>query len=184
VDHYAPTPDALVRPWRTATIIATGVAAIELLALLGLGIVYFGQSWFADARATAGKHAVAGTTAEEVAPATTDQVQALTPKEPATPATPMLGRVRTSILVLNGNGIDGAAGAEARALRARGYKVAAVGNAKRSDYASSIAMYLPGYGREARRLARDMDIPIVTVLDGVRQSELKNAKLTLIVGGS
>jgi hypothetical protein len=43
-------------------------------------------------------------------------------------------------------------------------------------------MYRPGYGREARRLARDLGIPVVSALDGLWPSELKSAKLALIVG--
>ena len=55
----------------------------------------------------------------------------------------MLTRAHTTLLVLNGNGQAGAAGAEARVLRVHGYKVAAVGNAKRSDYARSMVLYRP-----------------------------------------
>ena len=49
--------------------------------------------------------------------------------------------------------LAGAAGAEASTLKAHGYPVVAVGNARRNDYAASIVMYRPGYNREAGRLA-------------------------------
>ena len=98
------------------------------------------------------------------------------------PAHAFLTRAQTGILVLNGNGHDGAAGAEARVVRTFGYRVGAVGNAKRSDYGRDIVMFSPGYGREARRLARDLGVPIVTPLDGLWPSQLKSAKLALIVG--
>lgn len=177
VDHYAPSsPEALIRPWRTATMVAVGFAAIELLVLAGLGAVYFGKRWFSDARVTAGKPAV--TKPYRAAPV------ALTPQAPEPHAQPMLTRAHTTLLVLNGNGQAGAAGAEARVLRVHGYKVAAVGNAKRSDYARSMVLYRPGYEREAQRLAHDVRIPIVSVLDGVKPGEIKNAKLAIILGGS
>jgi hypothetical protein len=94
----------------------------------------------------------------------------------------MLSRARTTLLVLNGNGQNGAAGAEASALRAHGYPVRAVGNASRNDYAASIVMYLPGMKREALRLARDAGLPIVAPLDGLQPSQLHGAKLAVIVG--
>ena len=86
------------------------------------------------------------------------------------------------MLVLNGNGRNGAAGAQAASLRMHGYPVAAVGIAKRNDYAASIVMYRPGFGREAQRLAHDMGIKIVSGLDGVQPSQLHGARLLLIVG--
>jgi hypothetical protein len=94
----------------------------------------------------------------------------------------MVSRAQSRVLVLNGNGQDGAAGAEARVLRAHGYSVAAVGNAKRTDYATSIVMYSPGYSREARRLARDVGVGIVAALDGLQLSQLKGARLVLVRG--
>ena len=63
-----------------------------------------------------------------------------------------------------------------------GYPIAAVGNAKRTDYGRNIAMYLPGYGREARRLAHDEQIPVITPLDGLLPGQLRGAKIALIVG--
>ena len=52
------------------------------------------------------------------------------------------------MLVLNGNGISGAAASAGQLVRHKGY-VAAVGNAPRSDYRRSVVMYRPGYGAEA-----------------------------------
>jgi hypothetical protein len=85
-------------------------------------------------------------------------------------------------MVLNGNGQSGAAGSEAKTLRVFGYPIAAVGNATRSDYGHDIAMYLPGYAREAERLAHDASIAIVAPLDGLQPSQLRGAKIALIVG--
>jgi hypothetical protein len=100
----------------------------------------------------------------------------------APPATPMITRAKTSLLVLNGNGQSGAAGAAATALRRHGYTIRSVGNAKRNDYAASMVMYRPGLKREALRLAHDMGYPIVSALDGLQPSQLQGAKLVVIVG--
>lgn len=94
----------------------------------------------------------------------------------------MLSRAQTRVLVLNGNGQNGAAGAEARVLHTHGYSIAAVGNAKRNNYATSIVMYRPGYDREAGRLARDLGIRVVTALDGLLPRQLGSARIALIVG--
>ena len=179
MESYAPTTEALVRPWRTRTILATAIAVVELLALVGLGIAYFGQHWFSDARASATKHVVAK---PDRSAAAAPVLPVVTPQAPTTPAQPMLTRQHTRVLVLNGNGLSGAAGAMAQTLKAHRYGISAVGNAKRADYARSMVMYMPGYGREAQRLAHDVRIPIVTVLDGIKPHELDGAKLAVILG--
>ncbi|MGH2996352.1 MAG: LytR C-terminal domain-containing protein, partial [Gaiellaceae bacterium] len=109
--------------------------------------------------------------------------QAAGPEAKGTPAKQLLSRAETSVIVLNGNGIAGAAGAVAERARARRYVIAATGNAPRSDFPRSLVMYRPGFEGEAQRLARDLGIKRVAPLDGVRASELQGAHLALIVGG-
>jgi hypothetical protein len=160
-------------------LIATAIAAVELVALVAVGVILLGKSWFTHERANAVQQARA-----------TAHSQAHHPKPPAAkpkpakpaPVRPMLARAKTPIMVLNGNGQSGAAGAEAKILRVLGYPIAAVGNATRSDYGHDIAMYLPGYAREATRLAYDEQIPVVAPLDGLQPSQLRGAKIALIVG--
>jgi len=161
--------------------IVSAVAAAELVVLIAVGVLVLGKGWFQHAQANAAgrpasHHAAARQIAKHTAPAAKPK------PHPAAPATPMLSRARTTLLVLNGNGQDGAAGAEARVLRAHGYTVSAVGNAKRSDYAASMVMYRPGMQREGQRLARDLGIPIVSAIDGIQPSQLKGARLLVIVG--
>jgi hypothetical protein len=179
VAHYAPPPELATETWRTRTLIASTIAALELLALIAITVVVLGKGWFQHERAAsaaAARHRSAGH-------ATTARNRPAKPTRPhVPPARPMLTRAETGVLVLNGNGQNGAAGAEAGVLRADGYHVTGVGNAKRADYAASIVMYRPGYDREAARLARELHIPIVTALDGVLASQLKGAEALLIVG--
>ena len=115
---------------------------------------------------------MAHATAEEVAPI----------PNPPPIGTPKLSRARTSVLVLNGNGLTGAAGAEAARIRGLGYLVGGVGNAPRSGYTRSLVMYRKGYRAEAARLAHDARIAIVTPLDGMRASQLMGAHIALVVG--
>jgi hypothetical protein len=167
----------LSTPWRTRTLIVSGIAAIELVALVAIAVVLLGRGWFEHQRAAAARQS----TTHAAAAAKTPTKPAARP-HPSAPAKPLLSRAQTTVLVLNGNGQNGAAGAEARALRTHGYHVTAVGNAKRNDYAASIVMYRQGYDREAARLARDLHVPIVSALDGVLVSQLKGARAVLIVG--
>ena len=99
------------------------------------------------------------------------------------PTLPLLPRRLVSVTILNGNGVSGAAASEASRVRARGYIVGRVGNAPRGSYGHSIVMYRAGRVREARRLARDLGVAIVSPLDGLRKGDLHGAKLALVVGG-
>ena len=99
------------------------------------------------------------------------------------PMLPLLPRRLVSVTILNGNGVSGAAASEASRVRARGYIVGRVGNAPRGSYGHSVVMYRAGRVREARRLARDLGIAIVSPLDGLRKADLHGAKLAVVVGG-
>jgi hypothetical protein len=86
------------------------------------------------------------------------------------------------VLVLNGNGRQGAATAEATRIRAHGYRIGDIANASRSDYSRSIVMYRPRFAGEGHRLGRDLRISLVTPLDGMRARQLGGAQLVLILG--
>ena len=103
---------------------------------------------------------------------------------PAAPAKPKLARTETSVLVLNGNGVAGAAASTGELVRQKGYVIAAVGNAARSDYRRSVVMYRPGYAPEAARFARDLRVKIVSPLDGLRMKDLMGAHVAVVLGAS
>ena len=107
----------------------------------------------------------------------------VTTKPKPEPMLPLLPRRVVSVTILNGNGVSGAAASEASRVRARGYIVGRVGNAPRGSYGHSVVMYRAGRVREARRLARDLGVAIVSPLDGLRKGDLHGAKLALVVGG-
>ena len=95
----------------------------------------------------------------------------------------MLSRTETSVLVLNGNGKDGAAREASAKVRRRDYRVAGTGNAERTDYPRSLVMFRSGFEQEARRLAKDMKVRRVVPLDGMRPKQLQGAHVALIIGG-
>ena len=138
---------------------AVGVALVELLLVIALGVTLLGSTGHASA-ATAARHRVT----HHRAPAG------------------VLPRGKTRILVLNGNGHAGAAGAEAQIVRSMGYRIAAVGNAARSDYGRSTVLYPQGRTREARRLAHDLGIKLVGPLDGISRAKMRHATVAVILG--
>jgi hypothetical protein len=172
------TSDALVRPWRTATIVASFVAVVELVVLLVIGLAVLGGPLLDWAQGSTERQAVPAS--KERKPAVAAAVR---PAPVArTVGAPRLARTETSVLVLNGNGIAGAAAAEAELVRHKGYVLADVGNAARSDYLRSVVMYRPGYKAEATRLARDVRITIVSPLDGLRLNDLMGAHAAVLIG--
>lgn len=98
-------------------------------------------------------------------------------------AVPLRPRSRTSVLVLNGNGANGAAGAEATQLVGRGYAHAVPTDAQTLDYARSIVLFRPGWQAEAERLARDAKIAAVAPLDGRVAPAYARLPLVVILGG-
>jgi hypothetical protein len=160
--------EALVRPWRTATLVASAVAAVELVVILVAGVALVGKPLTEKMRDVARDRSLG-------APATTRK----RPKIGSSVA--RLSRIETTVMVLNGNGVSGAAHEAAARVRARGYSIGEVGNAKRTDYMRSVVMYRPGYRGEALRLARDLRIKIVGPLDGLRIRDLLGAHVAVVV---
>jgi hypothetical protein len=165
-----PVPvDVLVRPWRTATLVASAVAAIELVIILAAGVVLVGKPLTEKMRDTARDRTLGVPAA---APAKKPKVGS---------ATPRLARSDMIVMVLNGNGVPGAAHETAARVLDRGYTIGEVGNAKRTDYMRSVVMYRPGFRGEAMRLARDLRIKIVGPLDGLRVRDLMGAHVAVVV---
>lgn len=166
-----PVPvDVLIRPWRTATLIASAVAAIELVVILVAGVVLLGKPLTEKMR-DAGRERTLGVPAAAGAPT----------KPKIGSSVPRLSRTETAVMVLNGNGVPGAAHEAASRVRSRGYAIGEVGNATRTDYMRSVVMYRPGFRGEAMRLARDLRIRIVGPLDGLGVRDLMGAHVVFVV---
>jgi hypothetical protein len=176
VEHHADL--RAPQPWRSAALIAAAVATVELVLLVVLGIVVFGKFFSGQV-----ERATDPVTVAKAAVAQADEAAAAGGGS-AAQARPMLDRGETSVIVLNGNGVAGAAAATADRIRARHYRIAATDNAPRSDFARSLVMYRPGYEREAKRLALDLDFGIgrITPLDGLRARALRGAHVAFIIG--
>src|SRR5260221_2698485 len=163
VEHANPLPNAF--PWRTATVVVGVVAAIELVALIGIGATRLA--------APLRVHATTPVTHVKVAAAPQRHLRAVA----SVPVHPLRLRTKLSVLVLNGNGVNGAAGSEATSLQTLGYRSSRSEDAPRHDYARSMVLYVPGYVQEARRLARDAHVGIVAPVDGLRTAQLKGSRL-------
>ena len=174
------TPHDLVRPWKRATVVASLLAAVELALLIGAGLLLVAKPLSHAIR----KHAIevkSAPAAAAPAPAQSKELkQAI--KRTKAPAGHARPRSHVRIMVLNGNGHAGAAGAEAARLEHLGYKVSGAGNAHRQDYATSVVMYRDGWRAEGLRLAKDLGVKVVGPLDGVRASALDGGQLLVIVG--
>lgn len=167
MEHSLSRPH-LGRTWRTATLVVAAIAAVELAILLVLALPMLGRQ-----------------VAEEVQTAAKEQVLAPAP-QPA-PADRSKGaaplpRGDTSVMVLNGNGVPGAAKTAGTRVHGLGYIVSGVANASRSDYDRTIVMYRPGRRAEGERLAKDLGAKVVGPLDGIRKRDLMGAHLAVILG--
>jgi hypothetical protein len=151
--------------WRSATIAITLVAALEFVLLAGAGIALLGNPLKGHFNAEAAS----------AAPRKHDAQR-------AKPMHPTLPRDEVSVLVLNGNGQAGAAAAAAHRVSRHGYIVGSVGNAHRANDGRSVVMYRAGYEVEARRLARDLRVRIVSPLDGMSTRQLMGSHLVLLLG--
>jgi hypothetical protein len=169
--------DLAVRPWRTATLVVAGIAALELVLLVMLGGALLAKPEQATARKATAAKAVAAKHGKTPASAV---VKAAKP-ERAAPA--QLPRRKVTVLVLNGNGRQGAAAAAASRVSGKGYRIGVVANAPSHDYPASLVMYRAGFKGEAQRLARDLGVHVVSPLDGVRPGQLHGAQAVLILGG-
>jgi hypothetical protein len=166
VEHSLPQVRS---PWRTATLVASAVATLELVMLVVLGVALLAKPVSDQVRQAA--------EAKVFAPVKP------TPRPAATPAgKPKLSREDTSVIVLNGNGRAGAAAEGADKVRGFGYTIGTVGNAPRTDFTRTLVMYRKGYRAEGLRLAADLKLKIVGPLDGLRPADMLGAHVALVVG--
>ena len=165
--HNPSGPGQSQHQWRTIAMVAAGLAMLELIGLMIVGIALLAKPVLHHAQHEA-KVAAKAAANKPVPP----------PKAGALPP-----RRLVSVTVLNGNGVSGAAATEASRVRVRGYRIRVVGNAARGGYGETVVMYRGGHRGEALRLARDLRIRLVSPLDGLRPRELKGARLAVVVGG-
>jgi hypothetical protein len=167
VQYAEPAPSSF--PWRTTTLVVGAIAAVELVALIAIGAIQL---------APHAKAAAVAKAKTQPKPA----VHRAAPVVPKVPSHPLRARNHVRVLVLNGNGVQGAAGSTATRLEVYGYKIAGAENAQRHDYAQSMVMFVPGWVKEARRLAHETGIKLVAPIDGLRPSKLKGSKLVVLLG--
>jgi hypothetical protein len=169
VDHLGSLPPSLA-PWRTAALVAAAIAVVELLLLIVVGLAFAARPFTDEA--------------EQAVKSRAGAAPGRVPQAEMGPVSPTLSRGETSVLVLNGNGLQGAAATAAGRVRVKGYLIAGTANATRSDFRRSLVMYRPGYRGEAERLAKDLGVKRVGPLDGLRAAHLQGAHAALVVGRS
>jgi len=169
-----------LQPWRAAAMIATGIAAVELFLLLLIGFV-LGAKAFSDKTETATIAAIKRQVPQAAQTQTSNEQKPAEAQKKEEPQ--VLPRGRTSVVILNGNGIPGAAAVNADKAHSMHYIITATGNAPSTDFARSMVMFRPGFKPAAQRLAKDMGIKAVTPLDGITKGDLQGAQLALIIGG-
>jgi hypothetical protein len=152
-------------PWRPAALVALAAALVGLTILFVL---------------VAGRLVHAHRAAAQASETTTAAAQ----QHPAVPSGPLRPRSRVSVLVLNGNGASGVAGATATQLLGHGYRSATATNAPIDDYATSLVLYRRGWAGEALRLARDAGIRVVSPLDGRLPAGSGRYQVVLILGAN
>ena len=177
MDHPARLENELaVQPWQRATVLLGLVAALELVLLIVAGGALLAKPGATHHTAAAKKDHVA-------APVAKTHRAAAPTSRPAPAASAELPRGRVKLMVLNGNGRQGAAATAAARVKGRGYRVGLVANAPSHDYPQTIVMYRRGFEGEGRRLARDLGVHVVGPLDGMRPGQLHGAQAVLILGG-
>ena len=164
--------DRVIHPWRTAALVAGSVAAVELIVL-----VVVGGALLAKPATSSGVHPVKKTHA-----AATSHRTPVAKTHAKAPAIAELSRRKVSVLVLNGNGRQGAAASTAARVSKRGYRLRGVANAPSADFTRSLVKNRRGFEGEGQRLARDLGIRIVGPLDGMRASQLHGAHAVVVVG--
>lgn len=167
MEHAQPLPAPF--PWRALAVVALGVALIELVVLLAIALVHVAPRAPAAARTVS-------------AQVTHHPRAAVVHRAPAIPSVPLRPRSHVRVLVLNGNGVGGAAAAQAARLQSEGYRIGGATDAQSHNYAHSVVMFVPGWDKEARRLGRDAGIRIVAPLDGLRPVQLRGSKVVLLLG--
>jgi hypothetical protein len=153
--------------WRTRAILFALVAAVELVVLAAVGAATLAPAFMGGVEEAARDHQLAPQK-PRVNPAATER--------------PMLAPAETSVIVLNGNGIAGAAAGTGRRVKGLNYVLSGVGNAPSSDYRQSMVMYRKGFDREAKALAKATGIKLVGPIDGIRTQDLMGAHIALVVG--
>lgn len=169
-------------PWRALALVACAVAVVELLLLIVAGSALLVDPAVRAAGNKRAKSAAAAPAKAKAEKGGTAKSRAVTTRAAGPAPVAELPRRRVAVMVLNGNGVTGAAAAAARKVSRRGYRIGTVGNAPSGEYTRSVVMYRRGFEGEGVRLARDLGVKIVAPLDGLRVRDLRGAHAVFVVG--
>ncbi len=85
------------------------------------------------------------------------------------------------VTVLNGTAVEGLAGTYGDMVERRGFQLGAVTNS-RSSFAESVVMFAPGEGRQAHRVADDLEISRVRPMTSEIASLSAGAPVAVVIG--
>ena len=194
--HMSAAPAYIVYGHRHAVRLVSRLVAIGLL-VAAIATVFFGIVWQRGSDpapvASTGSRGAAATAAVHKDPTGTDnaavpvtkpavKTPAVTKPKKHKPAKPIPPNGKIPIMVLNSNGISGAAHRLASTVQSYGYPITFVGNAQRRGL-PTIVQYAKGYGPAARKLSRRLgNVQYVTPFDGITPTQAGKAKLVIILG--
>jgi hypothetical protein len=170
-----PTARELHDRWRRTALAVVGIATLELALFVAVAVIVLTRPPARTAKAAASPR-VARTVVTSSARGRPRRARRERPEPP------LLSRAQTRVLVLNANGISGAAANAAAIVRARGYPVPGVADARRYGYARSVVMYKPGFANEASRLGNDLSVPTRQPIDHTVVPAEAPTPLVLVVG--
>ncbi|HZQ88506.1 MAG TPA: LytR C-terminal domain-containing protein [Gaiellaceae bacterium] len=169
-------------PWRTATLVATAIAGAELIGLFFVCAFVLAHPFGHHAK-QARVSTVAKAADHQAAPARHRHVVPVPAKDRVkVKAHALRPRSQVRVLVLNANGVPGAAHVESARLQGLGYVIGGAANAPSHHYSRSMVMFVPGYLKEARRLAHEMKIKLVAPVDGLTPRALSGSRLVVLLG--
>ncbi len=175
VEHYSEP-----FPWRTATLVASAIAAAELVGLIAIGGFVVAHPFRHHTKPAAAHAAPA---VHHATPVVHRVVAPIPKKDRVGPIAShaLRPRAEVRVLILNANGVQGAAHAVAARLQGLGYTIGGAANAPTHHYARSMVMFVPGYLKEARRLAHETGIRLVAPVDGLSSSALSASRLVVLL---
>lgn len=181
-DQAEPEPDVKpnefydnpeTKPASKALKIVNIILTVILIGLIGT-VVYL----IVEPRAKVPESETQATVREQLK--TESRSETTEPKAPQTPPAELTPPGNLSLKVLNGSGTAGVANSLAGVLKAAGYNVTSVGNAKRFNYENSTIFYKSGRQAEAEALRNASSRPEATLEE--ENSVTAGLDLVVVVG--
>jgi hypothetical protein len=104
-------------------------------------------------------------------------------EKPSKPAAPAIDPSTVTVAVLNGTVVTGLAARLGTKVSAAGFVLGNVATASQQQRAESVVLYKPGSSRQARAVARELDISQIEPVDSASEA-LAGAATVIVVAGA